>query len=139
MPRIVVERLGEQLSRRSKKSLNGARILMMGLAYKKNVDDLRESPAMVLYEMLETRGAVVEYHDPFIPEIHETRDHPTLTGRKSVALNAQTVASYDAALIVTDHDKVDYELLVKNSVLVVDTRNAVAKFVNGEHSNVYKT
>ena len=139
MPRIVVERLGEQLSRRSKKSLNGARILMMGLAYKKNVDDLRESPAMVLYELLEARGAVVEYHDPFIPEIHETRDHPTLTGRKSVGLNAKSVASYDAALIVTDHDNVDYNLLVKNSILVVDTRNAVAKFVKGEHANVYKT
>lgn len=122
MPRYVVNRLVEALSRRKKKSLNGARILLVGLAYKKNVDDLRESPALVLLEMLEAYGAVVDYYDPYIPVVPMTREHASVAGRKSVTW--EQIGDYDAALIATDHDDVDHATLVRACDLVIDTRNA---------------
>jgi UDP-N-acetyl-D-glucosamine dehydrogenase len=124
-PREVVNATGAALSTRKKLSLNGARILLMGLAYKKNVDDLRESPALVIMDELMARGAHVEYFDPWIAEVPPTRAHPELAGRRSIAWSPETFASsFDAALIVTDHDKVDYEELVASMDLIVDTRNA---------------
>ena len=123
-PRYVVAKVADALSRRQKKSLNGARILLLGMAYKKNVDDMRESPSLVLLELLEAAGATVDYHDTFIPVIPKTREHAALAGRKSVAWDEATVASYDVALICTEHDAVDYARLVDWSKLVVDTRNA---------------
>ena len=83
-PGEVVNALGAALSTRKKLSLNGARILLLGLAYKKNVDDLRESPALVIMDELVTRGAAVEYFDPWIPEIPLTRAHPQMAGRRSI-------------------------------------------------------
>ncbi len=127
MPRLVVAELAKALDRRFRCGLNGSKILMMGVAYKKNVDDMRESPSLVLIEILEERGAIVEFHDPFIPVIPETREHAALAGRKSVPLTAEELKKYDAVLISTDHDSVDYGLLVKNSKLVVDTRNVVER------------
>ncbi len=124
MPEHVVRRLAEELDQRFAKGLNGARILIVGLAYKKNVDDMRESPSLVLMRMLEERGAEVDYHDPFIAQIKPSRGHPELTGRRSVAFTSEVIASYDAALIATDHDILDYGLLVGSSKMVVDTRNA---------------
>jgi UDP-N-acetyl-D-glucosamine dehydrogenase len=100
---------------------------MIGLAYKKNIDDMRESPSLVLIGMLEEAGALVEYHDPFIARIKPSREHGHLTDRRSVSLNAKRIASADAVLIVTDHDGVDYELIGKHAKLVIDTRNAMAK------------
>ena len=123
-PRYVVDRLVDALSRKQKKALNGARVLLLGMAYKKNVDDMRESPSLVLLEMLEAAGATVEYYDTFIPVIPKTREHAALAGRKSVGWDKATVSSYDVALVCTEHSTVDYGQLVEWSKLVVDTRNA---------------
>jgi UDP-N-acetyl-D-glucosamine dehydrogenase len=124
MPRHVVRRLAEALDAQTGKGLNGARILLVGMAYKKNIDDIRESPALAIIELLEERGAEVDYHDPYVAEIPMTREHAALAGRRSVAWDNGALASYDAAFICTDHDDVDYAGLVANSRLVVDTRNA---------------
>jgi UDP-N-acetyl-D-glucosamine dehydrogenase len=124
MPRYVIDRLAEALDRRHKKALNGAKILLMGIAYKKNVEDIRESPAFKLIELMEARGAEVSFYDPFVPAVPPTREHAALTGRRSVAWDPKALRKYDAALICTDHDGVDYAALVANSRLVVDTRNA---------------
>jgi len=127
MPNYVVARLAEGLDARTGRGLNGAKVLMIGVAYKKNIDDMRESPSLVLIELLERRGVKVQFHDPFIPVIPMTREHAALAGRKSVDLGAESLAGYDAVLISTDHDVVDYAALVKHARLVVDTRNACAR------------
>src|SRR5262249_43704936 len=127
MPYLVVGRLAEAIDRRLKRGLSGARILIIGLAYKKNVEDMRESPSLKLIEIIEARGAIADYHDPFIPTIPRTRDHAPLAGRCSVALTPEVIAGYDAVLIATDHDDVDYGAVVKHAKLVVDTRNACAR------------
>jgi|SRR5580658_1894438 UDP-N-acetyl-D-glucosamine dehydrogenase len=123
-PAHVLDAVNLTLNARRQKSLSGSRILVMGAAYKKNVDDLRESPALTLMEMLEARGAVVAYYDPFIPEIPPTRKHGALAGRRSVAWDLEEFRQYDLALICTDHDGVDYAGLVSAVPNVVDTRNA---------------
>jgi UDP-N-acetyl-D-glucosamine dehydrogenase len=134
MPRYVVARLGEELSRQRGKAMKGARILMIGLAYKKNVDDMRESPALTLIELLEHAGAKVAYHDPFIPAVKPSREHANLTGRKSTVLSARSVSAADAVLIVTDHDAVDYALIGRHARLVLDTRNAMTRAkIKGAH------
>jgi len=124
MPRHVVERLAEALDRRQQRGLSGSRILILGLAYKKNVEDIRESPALRLIEMLEARGARVDFYDPYVAEIPATREHPALQGRRSIAWAPEALAGYHAGLIVTDHDEVDYATLVARLPLVVDSRNA---------------
>ncbi|MFC4171908.1 nucleotide sugar dehydrogenase [Microvirga sp. GCM10011540] len=126
MPYYVVNKLAEAVDKGGK-PFTGSRILLLGVAYKKNVDDMRESPSLKLMELIEARGAQVDYHDPYIPEIPRTRKHADLMGRRSVALDAPTLAAYDAVLIATDHDNVDYRLVVDNARLVVDTRNACAR------------
>ena len=136
-PREVVNVLASALSARKCMSLNGARILLLGLAYKKNVDDLRESPALVIMQDLLDRGAAVSYFDPWIPEIPMTRAHANLAGRKSVVWHLDAFAtSYDAALIVTDHDDLAYGELVRSMDLVVDTRNATRHVREGRASVV---
>jgi UDP-N-acetyl-D-glucosamine dehydrogenase len=127
MPRYVVNRLSAVLSEQSGRALRRAHILILGLAYKKNVDDMRESPALVLIEMLEESGAIVNYHDPFISRIKPSRDHAELTARRSVPLTPARLRKADAVLIVTDHDQVDYGLVARHARLIVDTRNAMAK------------
>lgn len=124
MPRHIVERLALALDQRIGRGLNGAAILLIGLAYKKNIDDIRESPALTIIEMLDRRGAHVAYHDPFVAVIPPTRRHGSLAGRRSIELSPETVAGFDAVLIVTDHDAIDYTGLVNAARLVVDTRNA---------------
>jgi UDP-N-acetyl-D-glucosamine dehydrogenase len=127
-PRRVCDALADALSARKKRSLNGARILMMGLAYKKNVDDTRESPALAIMRTLEARGASVAFYDPWISEVPETREHPEFAGRKCVEWTPESFADdFDAALIVTDHDAVDYAALVESLDLVIDTRNATRR------------
>lgn len=134
MPRYVVARLAEELSARRGKAMKGAKILMIGLAYKKNVDDMRESPALTLIELMEQAGAKVAYHDPFIKAVKPSREHANLTGRKSVTLTPKSLSSADAVLIVTDHDDVDYAMIGRHAGLVLDTRNAMARAkVRGAH------
>lgn len=130
MPRYVIEKLADAMSRRLKKAVNGSRILVVGLAYKKNVDDMRESPSLHLIHMLRERGADVAYYDPHIPLVPQTRDHPEFAGMKSIVWSHEQLASFDCALISTDHDSVDYHGLAASVPLVVDTRNATAR-LNG--------
>jgi UDP-N-acetyl-D-glucosamine dehydrogenase len=125
MPYYVIERLSHALDKRFSRGINGARILLLGLAYKKNVDDTRESPALRLIELLEERGAAVDYHDPYVPKIPPTRHYGPIAGRASIELTAETVGSYDGVVVVTDHDAVDYGLVARAAKLVVDTRNAL--------------
>ncbi len=135
MPAYVVDRLATALDMKFSTPLNGARILVLGLAYKKNVDDTRESPAFRIIATLEARGVKVDYYDPHVAEIPRTREHPTLAGRQGIAWSAEALRDYDAALICTDHDDVDYAALVENCRLVVDTRNATHPWREGR-SNV---
>lgn len=127
MPLYVRARLAETLDLRQGKGLNGSRILILGIAYKKNVDDMRESPSLKLMELIEERGAKVDYYDPLIPVIPPTREHAGLANRASIAWKAEAIAGYDAVLIATDHDSVDYETLVESARLVIDTRNVCAR------------
>jgi len=126
MPRYVIGRLMEALSDRGK-PLKGARVLILGLAYKKNVDDVRESPSFVLWELLEARGARVLYHDPFVPAVPKTREHARYADIRGVDLTPAQLAQVDAVLIATDHTSVNYEDVVRHAPLVVDTRNACEK------------
>jgi UDP-N-acetyl-D-glucosamine dehydrogenase len=123
----VVAETARALDARFCKGLNSSRILLVGLAYKKNVDDLRESPALRLIHKLESRGARVAYYDPFIPVVPITREHAALAGRHSVEWDLTQFADYDAALIATDHDGVDYVGLARSARLVIDTRYACAR------------
>ncbi len=123
-PSHVLAAVAEALNTKLRKSLAGSRILVLGAAYKKNVDDTRESPALALMAMLAARGAEIAYYDPFIPELPPTRKHGALAGRRSVAWDLDAFRHYDLALICTDHDGVDYEGLVGALPCVVDTRNA---------------
>lgn len=134
MPRHVVQRLALALDDKFSRGLSGARVLIVGVAYKKNVDDMRESPSLKVWDLLEARSANVDYHDPMIPVIPHTREHDHLAGRRSVELAA---ADYDAVLLLTDHDDVDYERLAGESRLVVDTRNAMRQ-ARGDLENVVK-
>jgi UDP-N-acetyl-D-glucosamine dehydrogenase len=127
MPYRVVERLAQEMDARLGRGLTGARVLIAGIAYKKNVDDMRESPALKIIEILERRGARVSYHDPYVPIIPMTREHAELAGRQSAPWHDRIGADHDAVLIVTDHDGVDYAALVEHAGLVVDTRNACRK------------
>jgi UDP-N-acetyl-D-glucosamine dehydrogenase len=126
MPRHVVSKVEAALSTYSSKALQGANILILGLAYKKNVQDMRESPTFKLMELLEKRGAVLAYHDPHLPEIPPSREHAEYTGRTSTALTAANIRSFDAVLLSTDHDAVDYKLLAREAKLIIDTRNRFA-------------
>jgi UDP-N-acetyl-D-glucosamine dehydrogenase len=126
MPQKVVARLTKALASQ-KKSLRGARILLLGLAYKANVDDDRESPSYVLMDLLKARGAKVSYFDPHVPVIKPTREHPHWAGTKTVKWTQKTIAGMDAALIATAHDAVDYQQLAGWAQLIVDTRNVMTK------------
>jgi len=137
MPRHVVARLAGELDRRTGRGLNGARVLLIGVAYKKNVDDTRESPSLRLIDLLEQRGASCDFHDPYVAVIPPTRAHPALAGRRSVPFDSRSIEQYDAVLIATDHDAVDYKTLVSAAKLVVDTRNACAR-AGAAHVNVIK-
>jgi len=122
MPYYVLERLIEAVDR-SGRPFTGSQILVLGAAYKKNVDDMRESPSLKLIELIEARGAEADYHDPHVPELPMTREHASLAGRQSMPLTPETLRRYDGVLIATDHDDVDYRLVVAHARLVVDTRN----------------
>lgn len=137
MPDYVINRLRETLDMRFGKALSASRILLLGMAYKKNVDDIRESPSLAIYEALHLRRAHVDYYDPFVPKVHHSREHPVINGKTSIEWTAGALQSYDAVLICTDHDDVDYDFLLAHSRLVVDTRNATHRLV-GNKDNVVK-
>ena len=125
MPEYVVHRTAEALNE-DRKSVKGSKILIIGLAYKADVDDERESPSYVLMEMLKHRGAQVAYYDPYVPVIRPTREHPHWAGVKSVSWDRRTIESYDLVLIATKHSCINYSELADWSRCIVDTRNAMA-------------
>ena len=127
MPQRVVDRTIEALNERAARAPKGSCILIVGVAYKKNIDDTRESPAFRIMELLEKRGATVSFHDPMVAEIPRSRDHAEFAGRRSVPLTKAALSKFDAAIICTDHDNVDYRRLIDWSRLIVDTRNVCAK------------
>jgi UDP-N-acetyl-D-glucosamine dehydrogenase len=128
MPYYVVERVMDALNDR-KKSLKGSKVLVLGLAYKKDIDDVRESPSLELIELLKKKGAKVDYNDPYIPKTHKQRDYDLKM--KSKPISAAMLKSYDAVLIATDHSDYDYKFIVNNAKLVVDTRNATNNVKRG--------
>lgn len=136
MPDYVVSRVGEALNSQCK-SVSGSRILIIGLAYKANVDDERESPSYRLLEKLKQRGANVAYYDPYVPVIRPTREHPQWAGTASVSWDEDTIGGFDVAVIVTAHANVDYDQLGQWSKCIVDTRNAMARFPSA-HGKVWK-
>ncbi len=129
MPQHVVDRLTEGLNLMGK-ALNGAQILLIGAAYKKNVEDVRESPAIRIIQLLHERLANVSYYDPHVPRLETRHLEKPL---RSVRMNAETVSSADAVIIVTDHSNIDYAMLLEHAKLVVDTRNATAPYRKPSH------
>jgi UDP-N-acetyl-D-glucosamine dehydrogenase len=134
MPEYVVEHVGHALNS-VKKAINGSKILVLGLSYKPNIDDIRESPSIELIELLQERGANVDYNDPYVPNTHKQREHDLRM--KSVPLTPASLKKYDLVLISTNHADYDYDMIVKNANLIVDTRNACAE-VKGPKKNVFK-
>lgn len=125
MPEWVVQKVAEALNEHCK-PVKGSRVLVLGLSYKANVDDDRESPSYVLMEKLKQRGATVSYHDPYVPVIKPTREHPEWAGTKSVEWNEGSMRSFDAVLISTAHANVNYQELAAWAPLIIDTRNALS-------------
>ena len=125
MPAYVVSRVAEALNDHQK-PIKGSSILVLGLAYKPNVDDERESPSYVLMEMLHNRGAKVAYYDPYVPVIKPTREHAHWAGTASVSWNRDTIAGFDLVLLATNHASVNYQELADWAQCIVDTRNALS-------------
>jgi UDP-N-acetyl-D-glucosamine dehydrogenase len=133
MPEHVLNTVREELNRR-RQTVHDARVLILGIAYKKDIDDLRESPSLRIIELLQERGARVDYHDPYFPRLHKMRKYDF--GMSAVELTAEALASYDAVVIVTDHSSYDYSFVVRHSRLVVDTRNATKQVKEGREKIV---
>ncbi|MEO5917531.1 MAG: nucleotide sugar dehydrogenase [Luteolibacter sp.] len=127
MPGYVVERIAEALND-AKKPLNGSRILVLGLAYKPNVDDERESPSYRIMELLKRKGGEVFYHDPFVPVIGQTREHSEWAGTPSVEWNRETISGFDLVVISTAHTCINYAELAEWAACIVDTRNVMSEF-----------
>jgi len=133
MPRYVVGKVAEALKQRGK-PLKGSKVLLLGLAYKKDVDDVRESPSLVLIELLRSQGAEVDYNDPHVPHTHPMREHDLRMASKP--LSAAMLRRYDAVLISTDHSAYDYDFIVRHAQLVIDTRNATRDVQRGRRKIV---
>jgi UDP-N-acetyl-D-glucosamine dehydrogenase len=125
MPEHVVHRVADALNTQGK-SVKGSTILVLGLSYKPNVDDERNSPSYVLMDLLEQRGAKVAYHDPYVPVIKPTREHSQFAGRRSAVWNRAAIQSFDVVLIATNHSCINYHELADWAHCIVDTRNAMA-------------
>lgn len=134
MPYAVVDSVARALNDRSK-ATKGARVLLLGMAYKKDVDDMRESPSLKIMQLLGERGAQVDYNDPYFPELPRLR-HYDYVGMRSVELTPKNLASYDCVLIATDHSSYDYAAIVNGSRLVIDTRNATRRVTQGREKVV---
>ncbi len=137
MPEYVVNRTAEALNLAGK-PLKGSRVLILGIAYKPNVDDDRESPSYHLMDLLARRGASVDYFDPHVPVIRPSREHSQWAGLKSVCWNRATLAQFDIVVIATAHDAINYKQLGNWAQLIVDTRNAMAEVPNLDVSKVWK-
>jgi UDP-N-acetyl-D-glucosamine dehydrogenase len=135
MPNHVVARIAEALNEEGR-PVKGSRVLVLGVAYKKDVDDPRESPAFTILELLQRRGAVVSYNDPHVPTLPAMRHHSIRLD--SVPLTEETLAWNDCVVIVTDHSAYDYEWLVRHARLVVDTRNATARVAGSARGRIWK-
>ena len=122
MPYHVINSVAETLNQR-RKAINGSKILLLGVSYKKDVDDLRESPSLKLMQLLNDRGAIVHYNDPYFAQLHKMR-HYDYSDLKSVELTAANLAAYDCVLLATDHSSYDMEAIVDGAQLLIDTRNA---------------
>src|SRR5215203_2700507 len=132
MPHYVVEKVGDALNTR-RKSINGAKILIAGVAYKRDIDDMRESPALDVMGLLHAKGAVVSYADPFVPEVHG-REWPGGFDVRRVDMTRGSISQYDCVVIATEHKAFDYAALVAEADLIVDTRNAIKE----PHAHVFK-
>lgn len=131
MPDWVVSKVGDALNSK-KKAINCSKILVIGIAYKKNVDDMRESPSVILMEKLVTKGAIIDYYDPYIPVFPRLRDH--YFNLESIDFSAKVVKEYDCVLIATDHDSVNYQLLLEHANLIVDARGVYKQ----EYAHVFR-
>jgi UDP-N-acetyl-D-glucosamine dehydrogenase len=125
MPVWVVDKAKEALAKKGK-DLPGAKMLILGVAYKKNVDDVRETPAFRIIELLQEKKAKVDYHDPYVQQLHQTRDYDFQMS--SIDLSAETLGGYDLVILTTDHDLFDYDLILQNAKCIVDTRG---RYKNG--------
>jgi UDP-N-acetyl-D-glucosamine dehydrogenase len=134
MPYHVVDAVAGALNERQK-SIKGSKVLLLGVAYKKDVDDLRESPSLKLLELLTERGAVMDYSDPYFPGLPKVR-HYDFSNMRSVDITPDCLASYDCVLIATDHSSYDYDAIVRSAKLVVDTRNATRNVKQGREKIV---
>jgi len=132
MPHFVVDKITDALNRHEK-AVNGSTVLILGLAYKRDIDDIRESPSLDVMTLLHKKGAIVRYADPYVPTL-TARGWPGGVELRSEPLTAETMAGADCVAILTEHKKVDYSMVVKSAKLIVDTRNAIA----GEHPHVFK-
>jgi len=133
MPHYVIQRCMDALNDR-RKSLKGSKVLVLGLAYKPDIDDVRESPSLELIELLKAKGARVDYNDPYIPQTHRMREYDLKM--KSKKLSAKMLQTYDMVLISTHHSDYDYQWIVDNAQLVVDTRNATGQVKKGRRKIV---
>ncbi len=131
MPEWVVGKVAEGLNKDSK-AINGSRVLILGVAYKKNVDDMRESPSLELMHLLSERGAIIEYSDPYIPVLPESRKYAFELS--STELTPDVLASFDCVLLATNHDGFDYDMIAKHATLIVDTRGVYSEV----HPNIIK-
>jgi UDP-N-acetyl-D-glucosamine dehydrogenase len=130
MPNYVISKLRDALDDRFAKVLNGSKILIVGMAYKKNVDDIRESPSLCIFQELLNKKSEADYFDPYIKFIPKNREYPNLSHIYSIDCIKENLQKYDAIIICTDHDNIDYQLLVDNSKLIIDTRNATRVIKN---------
>jgi UDP-N-acetyl-D-glucosamine dehydrogenase len=132
MPRHVVEKVSDALNSHTK-PLRGSSVLVLGISYKRDIDDLRESPALDVMATLDQKGAKVSYHDPYLPSL-PAREWPGGFDLTSVGLRAETLAAADCVVLITDHRVLDYDLIVRHAPLIVDTRNAIKT----PHPHVFK-
>ena len=137
MPHYVIERTITALNEH-RMALNGSKILIIGLAYKPDVDDLRESPTFKLIDGLREFNAQVSYYDPFIPKIHETREHASCTGMESVNWDKETISEFDAVIISTNHSDINYQELADWNSVIIDTRNAMKNVQAQSEKHIWK-
>ena len=137
MPTYVVDRTMHALNTH-KKAMNGSKVLVIGLAYKPDVDDMRESPTFKIFDLLKEKGAEVSYYDPFIPEILPTREHADWTGEKTIEWNKDSISEFDAIVISTNHSAINYKELVEWGKCIVDTRNALVGIEPTSNDQIFK-
>jgi UDP-N-acetyl-D-glucosamine dehydrogenase len=134
MPYHVINSVAEALNQR-RKAIKDSKILLLGVSYKKDVDDLRESPSLKLMQLLNERGAIVHYNDPYFPQLHKMR-HYDCSNLKSVELTPANLAAYDCVLLATDHSSYDMQAIVDSAQLLIDTRNATRQITRNREKIV---